>query len=83
MEYDNDLQQRVHHLKQISIEIDNELQYQKQLMNEMDSSFSINFDMLNNAMAKVKHLIRTENGGWMWLMLLFVIGTLSFLYFRF
>ncbi len=82
-DYHGDLHSRVNQLKHISLDIETELLYQKQLLNDMDSEFDQGLGLLGNTMAKVKHLIRTQTGSWMWIMLLFIVCVMGYLYFRF
>jgi hypothetical protein len=80
--FDHDsLHSRVNQLKQISIDIDTELQFQKKLLNEMDDNFDSVGAILKNAMGKLRHLIRTQSGAWMWILTLFVLGVVGYIYF--
>lgn len=82
-DYQSDLHSRVNQLKHISLDIETELTYQRQLLTEMDGQFDDSQGLLAASMAKVKHLIRTQTGSWMWIMLLFIVCVMSYLYFRF
>ena len=81
--YQGDLHSRVNQLKHISLDIETELQYQKRLLLEMDGQFGDSQNLLTASMNKVKHLIRTQTGSWMWIMLLFIVFVIGFLYSRF
>ncbi|KAI8897026.1 hypothetical protein BC833DRAFT_621610 [Globomyces pollinis-pini] len=74
------LSHRISSLKQISIDIDSEIQYQKSLMNEMEDDFDGVGGLLKGAMGKLKNLIRSENGSWVWIILVFILCTIGYIY---
>ena len=76
---DNDLHSRVTQLKHISLEIESELEYHRNLLNEMDNDMHNTSNILLESMSKVTKLIKTQSGNWVWIILLFIICVILYL----
>jgi hypothetical protein len=78
---DQDIHARVSQLKQISLEIDQELGYQRELLNNIDGSFEVFGVDLGKVMKNVKTMIKTESGMWVWILLGFACSVFGYIYF--
>lgn len=78
---DQDIHSRVSQLKQISIEIDQELTYQRDLLNNLDNSFEVFGVDLSKVMKNVHTMIKTESGLWVWILLSFACSVFGYIYF--
>ncbi|KAI8906432.1 hypothetical protein EDD86DRAFT_210709 [Gorgonomyces haynaldii] len=74
------LSSRVQMLKEISLEIGTELEYQNRLLNDMDDQATSAMDVLGNTMKRLMVMARTQTSSWMWLLLLFIIGVVAWIY---
>jgi hypothetical protein len=77
---DQDLRSRVEQLKEISIAINNELEDQKKLLNSVEGDFEIFGVNLTASMKSLKHLIKSESGLWVWVLIAFALGVFGFIY---
>ncbi|KAI8998407.1 hypothetical protein BC832DRAFT_233875 [Gaertneriomyces semiglobifer] len=86
LEQENDshvnlLGNKVSELKQISLAIGEEVQYQNRMMNAMENEFDKAGSLLGNTMKRLQILTRTQNGRWMWYLILFVLCVVAYIYF--
>ena len=80
---DDDLHLKVSQLKDISLSISDELDYQKKLMGEMDSEMSTASLILTNTVKKFKHMAQQVQGSWMLILMLFGFAVIGYAYSRF
>jgi hypothetical protein len=80
---DDDLHLKVSQLKDISLSISDELDYQKKLMGEMDSEMSTASLILTNTVKKFKQMAQQVQGSWMLILMLFGIAVIGYAYSRF
>ncbi|EGF82882.1 hypothetical protein BATDEDRAFT_86386 [Batrachochytrium dendrobatidis JAM81] len=67
-------------LKQVSLDISDELIYQQNLMDDMHNDFEKTGGILGQTMRRLKIMARSQTGGWMWMMMLFVFGVIFYIY---
>ncbi|KAJ3006981.1 protein transport protein bet1 [Thoreauomyces humboldtii] len=85
MENDNDEQvdvlgNKVSMLKQITIQINEELNLQKNLLNAMEDDFDSTSNILASTMKRFTTMAKTQNGRWMWYLVLFVTAVFLYIY---
>ncbi|KAH9244025.1 hypothetical protein BASA81_017945 [Batrachochytrium salamandrivorans] len=67
-------------LKQVSLDISDELAYQQNLMDDMHGDFEKTGGILGQTMRRLKIMARSQSGGWMWMMMLFVLLVILYIY---
>ena len=65
----------------ISVDIGDEVQYQNKLLTDMESDFGKAGDLLSYAMRRFKIMAKTQTGGWMWIILGFMMIVFFYIYF--
>ncbi|KAI8929285.1 hypothetical protein BC831DRAFT_444587 [Entophlyctis helioformis] len=86
MAYENDdrasrLSSQIGALKQVSLDISTELEYQKTLMHDMEDDFGKTGGILGSTMRRLRIMAKTQTGSWMWLLMLFVGAVILYIYF--
>ncbi|KAI9093075.1 hypothetical protein DFS34DRAFT_652663 [Phlyctochytrium arcticum] len=72
---------RISELKQISLQIGDEVKYQMNYLKEMENDFEKTGGILGKTMKRLRILSQTENGRWMWYLILFVFVVIGYIYF--
>ncbi|KAI9350506.1 hypothetical protein DFJ73DRAFT_625247, partial [Zopfochytrium polystomum] len=68
-------------LKEISLQIGDEVSYQEKMLRGMEDDFSKTGDLVGNAMRRLTAMTRTQSGRWMCMLILFVLATVFYLVF--
>ncbi|KAI8919268.1 hypothetical protein PhCBS80983_g00234 [Powellomyces hirtus] len=85
LERDNDehvgvLGDKLSQLKQISIAIGDELTLQKDVLDGLGKGFDNTGNILSATMRRFTVMARTQNGRWMWYLILFAVSVFLYVY---
>ncbi|KAJ1543827.1 protein transport protein bet1 [Cladochytrium tenue] len=75
------LSEKMRTLREISVQIGDEVSYQERMLNGMEDDFSKTGDILGTAMRRLNVMARTQSGRWVCALILFVIVTIFYLVF--
>ncbi|TPX47145.1 hypothetical protein SeLEV6574_g02816 [Synchytrium endobioticum] len=75
------LAQKMTLLKEISVKIGDEVTYQSSMLNDVESDFHKTRGLLGSTMGRLRKFAKTQNGRWMWYLILFCLLVFLWLYF--
>ena len=65
----------------ISLEIHEEVHLQNRLLQDLDQDFEKADSILSRTMKRLTIMAKTQSAGWMWTMMLLIVGVFLYLYF--
>ncbi|KND02772.1 uncharacterized protein SPPG_08963 [Spizellomyces punctatus DAOM BR117] len=71
---------KITELKQISLQIGEEVTYQLGALRDMENDFEKSGGLLGATMRRLKIMARTQNGRWMWYLIFFVLAVFLYIY---
>lgn len=68
-------------LKDVSIAISTELDYQRTMMDGMEDDFGKTGGILSKTMRRLRIMAQKQSGSWVWIMMLFILTVILYVYF--